>query len=378
MGNKIDVIIPAYKAQNTILRTVSSIAEQTILDDIEVTIVNDCCPNGDYHKIVDMFKPCMKIREIKTEKNGGAGVARQYGIDNTKNPYFTCIDADDTFNGTMALEVLRIAIEEDEANKCVSSTMMEMSDTHMVLHPHQNDMIWMFGKLYRRDFIEKYNIRFNGSRANEDTCFNTFVKLICDNENERVRYITDPIYYWHNNSTSITRINNRQYSYDQNICGYIDNMIYVADSISKLKEMNENIIKHITAVLMRIFYMYVQTVANRDVFAEQTWEYAKKYYNRTYKNVEKKVTDELFGQMYSEISADEYSYGSMNGIIPCMGIKEFMDKLRSEEYDPDHIYDVWEKLPKELIENNEKCGVCPVGYTKRPVQENVKGEAKKK
>ena len=39
---KIDVIIPAYKAQNTILRTLSSIAEQEILEDLEVTIPENC------------------------------------------------------------------------------------------------------------------------------------------------------------------------------------------------------------------------------------------------------------------------------------------------------------------------------------------------
>ena len=39
---RIDVIIPAYKAQDTIIRTLSSIAMQTIKDDVDVTIVNDC------------------------------------------------------------------------------------------------------------------------------------------------------------------------------------------------------------------------------------------------------------------------------------------------------------------------------------------------
>ena len=37
----IDIIIPAYKAQNTIDKTVASIAIQNIADDIVVTIVND-------------------------------------------------------------------------------------------------------------------------------------------------------------------------------------------------------------------------------------------------------------------------------------------------------------------------------------------------
>lgn len=56
----------------------------------------------------------------------------------------------------------------------------------------------------------------------------------------------------------------------------------------------------------------------------------------------------------------------MMGIIPSMGVTEFLNKLREETYDPGHIYEVWKDIPPELIENNEKCGVCPVGYTQAP------------
>ena len=58
--------------------------------------------------------------------------------------------------------------------------------------------------------------------------------------------------------------------------------------------------------------------------------------------------------------------GDLVGIIPYIGIKEFLDKLKVEEYNPDDIYDVWAEMPKDLIENNIKCGVCKEGYTNRP------------
>ena len=114
---KIDIIIPAYKAQNTILRTLSSIAIQEIVDDVEVTIVNDADGIG-YQKFVDMFSPFMKVRELVMPKNGGPGDARQYGIDNTTNPLLMFIDADDTFSGAFALKTLRLQLLAEPYNAC--------------------------------------------------------------------------------------------------------------------------------------------------------------------------------------------------------------------------------------------------------------------
>ena len=47
-----------------------------------------------------------------------------------------------------------------------------------IVMPHERDMIWMFGKMYKRSFIDKYGIHFHeSSRANEDNGFNTWCRL---------------------------------------------------------------------------------------------------------------------------------------------------------------------------------------------------------
>ena len=365
----IDIIIPAYKAQKTILKTVASIAEQSILSDVEVTIVNDCCPNGDYSEVVKMYSPYMKIKEIKMDKNGGPGVARQYGIDHTKHEYFTCIDADDTFAGAIALETMLEGMKKGKEIKCVSGSFVQLGEDlqHMVMH--RDDMVWMFGKLYRREFIEQYKIRFNETRANEDTGFNTWVKLLCNNPNEQVFYINEVVYFWHNKPDSITRINDGQYGMDQCMCGWTDNMIYAIKNVKEVRPFDGNVSQWIVSVMIQLYYYYIECVAKKPVFADQQWEYVKKFYHQCYKRIEADVTDKAFSEVYSMTSMNSWNGAGMIGVIPHIGIKEFMKKLQTEKYDPDHIYDVWEKIPKELIENNEKCGVCPVGYTKRPKKE---------
>lgn len=368
--NKIDIIIPAYKAQGTILRTLSSIACQSILPDLTVTIVNDCCPDGDYRQFVDMFSPYMNIREIKMPQNGGPGLARQFGIDSTEHEFFTCIDADDTFAGALALETMRAGIQLNPTIQCCVATFSQLEENLTIL-PHPNDMVWMFGKIYRREFINKYNIRFNDTRANEDTGFNTLIRLLCSNNpNEIVHWIGENVYYWHEKTDSITRINNCQYSFDQSFCGWTDNMIYAIEEARKRQPFNGYIDQWTLECLIQLYGYYIETHAHNPVFAPQNWEYTKKFYHKCYKKIEHIITDEAFAEAYSAVMQGKFAGGSMQGFIPHLGIKEFMEKLKAEPYDPDAIYDVWEQLPAELIKNNEACGVCKQGYSKRPSEKN--------
>ena len=120
--------------------------------------------------------------------------------------------------------------------------------------------------------------------------------------------------------------------------------------------------------MLRLYYYFVECKARKPVFADQEWEYVKKYYHMIYEPIEDQVTDELFSQMYSAASQESWNGGGLVGVIPHIGVKEFVEKLHKEEYDPEAIYKVWEKIPEELRDNNVRCGVCPEGYAKRPTR----------
>lgn len=327
---KIDVIIPAHKAQGTIIRTLSSIALQSIVDDIEVTIVNDCDGIG-YQKYVDMFSPYMSIKEIVMPENGGPGDARQYGIDNTTNPLLTFIDADDTFAGAFALKILREQLLAEPTTACCFSTFVE--DQLKIYVPHPNDSVWMFGKLYKRDFIKKYDIRFKpGSRANEDAGFNMICKLF-SNGAEQIKYIPEVTYYWHFKEDSITRINNAQYSYDQSFVGYTANMIYALKYAESVNPFNPNLMPMKVMIFCNLYEYFIETVARDKRFIEQNFQCCKDYYNEVYKEIEPKINDDALGEVYNEVMRNAYAGNKMFKIIPSMGIKEFLEKLKEGSED---------------------------------------------
>jgi hypothetical protein len=205
------------------------------------------------------------------------------------------------------------------------------------------------------------------------------VKLICDNPMEQIRFIQEAVYLWHSKKDSITRINDGQYAYDQCLCGWTDNMIQSIQHVRKIRPFSGTLLQNIVATMLNLYFYWVETVAKKPIFKDQNWEYVKKFYNTCYKKIEDDITEEVFGQMYSMAAMEKNKSGSMLGVIPCMGIREFMDKLHDEKYDPDDIYKVWAKLKKDkegkkLIQNNIDCGVCPVGYTDRPEDKESKSE----
>lgn len=340
-NNKIDVIIPAYNVPDNILfRCLASIACQDIVSDLEVTIVDDASTEQNYEAVVKNFEPVLKINVLRYEVNGGPGVARQYGIDHTHNGYMTFIDADDTFNGAYALRALRNGIEMNNGlyQMCVGvfDEIHEYSIPEHeapILMAHEQDMVWMFGKLYRRSYIDKYKIRFHEtSRANEDNGFNTICRL-CSNEQEQINFIPAHVYYWHENINSITRANDCQYSFGSSerdsFYGYVENMIYAIKEAKKRNPFNGMVTMWAVSCMLNIYEYYIECVNRAPEHAEKNFEWCKRYYDEVYEALEENISDEILAQHYNEVMRNAYMGDKLNGIIPCMGIFEFLDKLKN-------------------------------------------------
>lgn len=342
-NRKIDVIIPAYNVADEILfRCLSSIACQDIISDLEVTIVDDASTKQNYAKVSKNFESVLKINILRYETNGGPGVARQYGIDHTSNGYLTFIDADDTFNGSLALKALRNGIELQDGlfQMCVGvfDEIHEMnipSNQSPVLMEHAQDMVWMFGKLYRRSFIDKYNIHFHeSSRANEDNGFNTLCRL-CTNDYEQINFIPAHVYYWHESPNSITRANDAQYSYGSSerdsFYGYVENMIFAVKEAKKRNPYNGFITMWAVNCMLNIYEYYIECVVRAPEHADTNFKWCKRYYDEVYSALEGDISEEMLAQHYNDIMKNAYMGDKLSGIIPCMGIFEFLKKMKDEK-----------------------------------------------
>lgn len=329
---KLDIIIPAYNAHKTINRTLASIAMQSIIDDIEVIIVNDASEN-DYSEFTKWYSKFFAIKEVKMLKNGGPGVARQVGVDNSTGEFVMFIDADDTFAGAFVLKELRQQLISQPSVSMVSGVFVEeqiLDDNKNMYDPHAQDMVWVFGKMYRRSFLNKYNIRFNHSRANEDTGFNKLIQL-CSSDQEPVAFSQDVIYFWHSNENSITRINNCEYSYHQSFPGYADNMIYAIIEANKRQPFNGYIKMFSVEVMCNLYEYYIEAIARDPRWLDENFDACKRFYHKCYKKIESDITPEVFAQVYSNVMRNSYMGNKLQCIIPAMSIHEFLEKLKADD-----------------------------------------------
>ena len=328
---RIDVIIPCYHCHKTLARALASVLAQSEIEDIDITLVNDG-DTKDYSEFVNTFKKFMSIREIKLKKNSGPSDARQYGIDNTKNPLIIFLDADDEFSGEFAIRTLRQQILAEPVNVVCYSNFLEEQPQGYVQHPQNST--WVFGACYKRSFLDKYEIRFMPhSHGNEDTGMNFQCKL-CANQYEQIKYINDITYYWNWTPKSIVRQSNAVYSWSTSYRGYCNNMIYAIKHAEKKCPFNGQILMQKVMVMCNLFE-YLLEVKERDSrFYEQNWQCCRKYYAEIYREVKDKISDEIFAEVYAGVMKNAYMGDKMFKIIPEMGIRQFLQKLE-DNYNPD-------------------------------------------
>lgn len=99
--------MPYYNSARFIFETVASIKAQTYRD-WELIIIDDCSTAIETTSVLDKVSMIDgRVRILQTEKNGGAGVARNVGIESAKGRYIAFCDSDDWWYPTKLEEQLQ-------------------------------------------------------------------------------------------------------------------------------------------------------------------------------------------------------------------------------------------------------------------------------
>jgi len=248
--NIIDLIIPTYKARETLPAALDSLVAQTKKLFI-VTIVQDC-DGEDYSDIIEEYKRRgLKIRLLQMEKNSGPGLARQYGMDkDTMCKYFMFMDSDDILN-PRAIEALSREAELNNADLVFSDFIVNRNAMPaFVMDVEKTPCTWCHGKIYKAEYLRKNNIRFhNELRLNEDSYFN-LVAANCTTKKFRIHEIT---YIWQQNKNSLTNANGELAFFIKSWADYLRSQI---DGLISITEKVENLDPGLTAATFINMYSH--------------------------------------------------------------------------------------------------------------------------
>lgn len=353
---KVAVAIPAYKAQKTISRCLSSINIQSMRDDINVIISNDN-PGDDYTYLSKEF-PELHIQYVDCEKNGGPGIARNRAIDACNDDLITFIDADDIFYTPYSVATMYRGFEPGVI-QVQSIFVQEMNGFNLMPQTNINHP-WVFGRMTSTKFLKQYGINFGTLRQMEDGRFQWCLRMLIEGSQLRIKQLKDITYVWKEGSEhSITRsgmdVNDGIPVYNYGLCqiGACRAAKEAIEFVLAKNPFNGNVQKFCVEQLTGLYFTYYECLEKCPKFAEQNWWLSKWFYHSVYKEVCANIPYDVLDKMFMQVLAAK---GSSLSHFPEKTFKQWFDSISTEPFELEEIVEIRNKLPSEIIEVEKRTG----------------------
>lgn len=184
MMKKISVVIPVYRAADTLRRCVESIvygAEK----DLEIILVEDCSDDSSWPLCQSLAAEYDNVICLQNEKNSGVSFTRNQGLAIAQGEYILFVDSDDWVSGNYAYELLQTAEAHPDAMALCGFRFYDR------VEGYERDYLWndcrnreetadqtrffdlyekvllqqLWNKIFQRSVIEKAHIRFDETQS---------------------------------------------------------------------------------------------------------------------------------------------------------------------------------------------------------------------
>ena len=252
---KVSVVIVAYNAEKTVLRTLNALAEQTY-HDFEIIFVNNGATDST-GSIFEKFKaehPKLNIKLVQVEINRGLQPGRMAGLAAVTGEYVLFNDADDWMTPD-CLELLVAETEKPGVDK-VMGAFKEIDEQGKILRTVnfvENQCRWLVvnlqAVLFRSDIIREHNLVFHPGYL-DDIDFNSFYNEF----SQKAAYVTKPVYYYYVNQNSTSGAKNKSRKWT--------GVTMVKDTIDLLKPLHDRMPKEedrlaLEYLIIKQYYFYL-------------------------------------------------------------------------------------------------------------------------
>lgn len=222
---QVTVIIPVYHPEKLLLeRAVRSVLEQTwnnielllVIDDRETdmsvyedllrresrTLVTPAAPENHFERTVNV---------LHTSGSTGVAAARNFGLANARGMWICFLDQDDYYDLTFVEVLVHSAKSQEKEMMMTGFSLVDEESSVIRRYPRKRnsaDGEWLYwstcaiwNRIYKREALEKYGIRFPEGCYTEDMLF----VLQCNESMSYGNVIEEQLYYNYQNPRSTSR-----------------------------------------------------------------------------------------------------------------------------------------------------------------------------
>ena len=178
MEDLVSIVVPVYNAERFLDETINTVLNQTYTN-WELLLINDCSKDKS-KDIYKKYKSDKRIIWYDQEKNGGAALARNKGIELSKGKYICFLDADDLWDKEKLEKQINFIKDN---NYTFTFTGYEFADENgkptgkKVYVPNKinykkalkNTTIWTSTVMFNMDKLTKEDIYMPNVRRGQDT-----------------------------------------------------------------------------------------------------------------------------------------------------------------------------------------------------------------
>lgn len=340
----ITIGMPVYNVEKYVKRSILSVLNQSTKHVFEVLVIDDC---GSDHSM-EIIRECQVthpngsiINILKQPHNMGCWAARNRILEEAKGEYIFLLDSDDYISEDCIEKLYTEAVKHNaeivygsvksvnDKGESINIGQSFLNQPYLVfheidglarfansrLHPTFRDYIW--NALIRRDFIEKYSIRFKKAKFCDDMiCSADITPLVKD-----AVLISDITYFYVIRENSLSSYQQRDTIYLEEIKESFRVYSYLKEKCKELKEKDYFEVR-CTKGMILMFYAVCGALKNRG-------KITPKLTNRIIKDAIKhplKLNEILKFKRYRIINIVFFVIGHLPAFISVLVLKHFGKK----------------------------------------------------
>lgn len=319
---KISFVVTHYKEAWSVCKPwFDSLKDQLGIDfnDIEVLFVED----GGEPIDEEVFKEYPFTVRTFNYGHNGVSASRNIGLDNAKGDYVMFCDCDDRFISAYGIHLFMKTIKNGHFD-VIKTPFVEdqVIDGELKLIRHDQDITFIHGKLYRREFLNDNLIRFDEELTiHEDSYFNVIANMLAENN---IYEMAPAVYLWKYRDDSIVRADRKCYIYKT-----YDHLMKVRRAITKNLEQRERyaeMYQAISKTIMDSYYDFQRPEALKDENKELIEKAEKAFaeYYREFKDEYKNVSIKDKAQMSYLCRINAFQNGML---IESETFKQFLTRI---------------------------------------------------